>query len=183
MGCCGPLSYSRPPECFTMDLSQETAPSDVLDVHPDAVGDTDVRTLPRANVDDAAEDLLRSGAQLGARYHLIRRLGAGGMGVVYQARDVVLNELVAIKFLSPALSAHPQYLRRMQREVVVGRRVTHQNVCRIHDLGAEGRLRFVTMEFVEGQTLEELLSSEGLSHARALRLFLDVCGAVGAAHR
>jgi serine/threonine protein kinase len=97
------------------------------------------------------------GTLLGARYEIHDRLGRGGMGTVYRAHDRVLDEDVAIKVLHADLAAAPDMAERFLSEIKLARRVSHRNVCRIHEYGDEGRVRFISMELVDGMSLKDLL--------------------------
>lgn len=168
----------------TLGQTRETPPERVpTDLSSLCFGDT---FQPEAPVGEesttVAERLLEQGTRLANRYELIRKVGAGGMGVVYEARDLVLNDRVALKFLSPKYVSRPDVLRRMHREVVLGRKVTHPNVCRIYDLGTDEGVHFLSMEFVDGRTLEDVLATERLDREEAMALFKRICEAVSAAH-
>lgn len=117
------------------------------------------------------------------RYEIVGMLGAGGMGTVYRARDRELDEIVALKVLRRELASAPGILERFRREVKLARRVTHRNVARTFDIGEHEGDRFLTMEFVEGEMLGSLLARRGrLSPAEVVRITLDVCAGLGAAH-
>ncbi len=126
---------------------------------------------------------LRPGHQLGDRYEILSLLGEGGFGAVYKARDRVLERTVALKMIHPALAANPEIMERFKREILLASKITHKNVIRIHDLGESGALKFISMNFVEGRDLKELLRAEGaLSVERALGLARQVAEALEAAH-
>jgi eukaryotic-like serine/threonine-protein kinase len=118
------------------------------------------------------------------RYTIERELGRGGMGAVYLARDSKLSERVALKTISAVLAADPEELvQRLRLEVQAARKVTHPNVIRIHDLGEDGPLIFISMEYIEGETLHarvKRLAQLPISEARSL--LLDVTAGVAAAH-
>src|SRR5262245_19001215 len=97
---------------------------------------------------------------IGARYELLGLLGSGGMGNVYKARDLELEETVALKVLRPELAAAPGALDRFRREVRLARRVTHQNVARVFDIGEHDGERILTMEYVDGESLATRLRRE-----------------------
>jgi serine/threonine-protein kinase len=119
---------------------------------------------------------------LASRYELLGMLGAGAMGTVYRARDRELDEVVALKILKKEL-ASAEMIERFRREVKLARRVTHQNVARTYDIGEHGGDRFLTMEFVEGEMLAGVLGRKGkLPVAEVVRIALDVCAGLGAAH-
>jgi serine/threonine protein kinase len=125
----------------------------------------------------------RPGDTIG-RYRVERELGRGSMGRVYLAEDPLLRERVCIKVLHPDLANHPVAVERFLREVVLARRIAHPNVCRIFDLHADDGMRFLTMEFIEGTTLAELLDNDRAPIAidRALRIMGHMCEGLGAAH-
>jgi eukaryotic-like serine/threonine-protein kinase len=120
---------------------------------------------------------------LGDRYEIVGLVGAGGMGTVYRARDKELDEVVALKLLRRDLLDQPGMLERFRQEVKLARRVTHRNVARTYDIGESDGEKFLTMEFVEGQSLSSRLAHEG---ALALDVALDVadgiCAGLSAAH-
>ncbi|HJZ13106.1 MAG TPA: serine/threonine-protein kinase [Acidobacteriota bacterium] len=121
---------------------------------------------------------------LESRYQILRELGRGGMGIVFQAYDKQLKEQVAIKVLSPLLSSDPDALERLKREVSSARRVTHPNVIRIHDISELNGLHFISMEFFEGMSLKDYIKKTGmLSLMQALNIALQICDALEAAHR
>src|SRR5262249_12308099 len=126
---------------------------------------------------------LRPGSVLGNRYEILRELGQGGMGAVYQARDRELDRMVAMKVIRPELASRPDILQRFKQELILARKVTHRNVIRIFDLGEAGGIKFITMEFIEGQDLKTLVAEkERLSLAETVSILEQVCLALEAAH-
>ena len=120
---------------------------------------------------------------LGARYELLAFLGAGGMGNVYKARDLELDETIALKVIRPEIASAPSTVELFRREVKLARRVTHANVARVFDIGEHDGTKILTMELVDGESLSALLHTEGaLSIARAIEIGCAVCAGVGAAH-
>ena len=114
-------------------------------------------------------------------------LGAGGMGVVYQAWDEELGLAVALKTIRPEVMSDPfaaeDIERRFKRELLLARQVTHRHVVRIHDLGEVGGVKYLTMHFIEGQTLSALLSQSGkLPVPRALQITRQMADGLAAAH-
>src|SRR5260370_28259989 len=83
------------------------------------------------------------------------------MGGVYKARDIELERTVALKLIRSDLSSHPEILRRFKQELILAREVTHRNVIRIFDLGQASGVRYITMDYVEGQDLRALLNEKG----------------------
>lgn len=105
------------------------------------------------------------------------------MGVVYKAIDTVLDQVVALKLIRPALALTPAYVERFKDEVRLARQISHPGICRVHDLGEHHGALYVSMEWVEGETLRRLLHQAGsLGEERALEIAEAVAGALGAAH-
>lgn len=122
---------------------------------------------------------------LEGKYHLDKRLGQGGMGVVYRARHSYLKTLHAIKVILPDLVGNdPQLVTRFRQEALAAAAIRHQNVVSVSDYGvANGTMPFLVMEYVEGESLHDLLAREQkLSPERALELMSAICAGVGAAH-
>jgi serine/threonine-protein kinase len=121
---------------------------------------------------------------IGGRYQILGLLGVGGMGSVYRARDLELDEPVALKMIRRELSDQPDMLERFRREVKLARRVTHENVARTFDIGEHGQQKFLTMELVDGESLAALLArSRHLPIARVVELTEAICAGLDAAHR
>jgi eukaryotic-like serine/threonine-protein kinase len=97
--------------------------------------------------------LFPPGTLLGGRYEILHVLGEGGMGAVYQARDRELDRLIALKVIRPELAGNPAILQRFKQELILARHVTHRNVVRIYDLGEADGIKFITMEYVDGEDL------------------------------
>jgi serine/threonine-protein kinase len=120
---------------------------------------------------------------LAKRYEIVALLGAGGMGTVYRARDLELEETVALKVLRRELVDAPGILDRFRREVKLARRVTHRNVARVFDIGEHEGEKFLTMEFVDGEPLSAMLAREGaLSTARAAAIARAIAEGLASAH-
>ena len=122
---------------------------------------------------------------LEGKYHLEKRLGQGGMGVVYKARHAYLKTSHAIKVILPDLVGNdPQLVTRFRQEALAAAAIRHQNVVGVSDYGVvEGKMPFLVMEYVEGESLHDLLAREGkLAPDRALELMAAICAGVGAAH-
>src|SRR5262245_38033625 len=146
-------------------------------------GGTSITSLTGAYATGADGPRLVPGTLLGSRYLVEAVLGEGGMGVVYKARDRELNRTVALKVIRPELTSHPEILERFKREILLASQVTHKNVVRIHDLGEAGDLRFLSMSYIEGESLKGLLEREGpLSAERRLPMLRSIAGALQAAH-
>ncbi len=163
--------------------------------------DSDNATVPRgvvttprpapvaaARARDGGE--LAPGATLGGRYRVLSVLGAGGMGVVYKAHDLELDDVVALKMLKPGALLDTEQLDRLKSEIKLARRITHPNVLRTFDFGEVNGLPYISMEYVRGMTLRYLLRearrvpySAGLRIARQLAAGLAAAHEVGVLHR
>jgi tetratricopeptide (TPR) repeat protein/predicted Ser/Thr protein kinase len=126
---------------------------------------------------------LAPGTILGTRYEILQMLGQGGMGAVYKARDKELDRFLALKVIRPELAVHPDILHRFKQELILARQVTHKNVIRIFDLGEADGIKFITMEYIEGQDLKHIVDEQGkLKTEESVRIMEQVCLALEAAH-
>ena len=121
------------------------------------------------------------GTTLG-HYRIVRSLGRGGMGDVYAAEDSRLNRTVALKVLPSATAADPDRLKRFQREAQAVAALNHPNVVTIYSVEETNGVPFLTMELVDGATLDEMIPQRGMDLARLLQLAIPLADAVGAAH-
>ncbi len=122
-------------------------------------------------------------ARIAGRYEILNLLGTGGMGAVYRARDAELDEMVALKVLRRELSDSPSMLARFRQEAKLARRVTHRNVARTFDIGEHAGEKFLTMEFVDGESLASYLAQRGrLSVGEASHVGGEVLAGMSAAH-
>jgi protein kinase-like protein len=123
-----------------------------------------------------------AGTVLAGRYRILGRLGQGGMGEVYRAHDLILNQTVALKFLAPAHLSEAS-LARFRNEVRIARQVSHPNVCRVYDLGMVEGLHFLSMEYIDGEDLASLLRRIGrLPQDKAIEFTRKICAGLAAAH-
>ena len=126
---------------------------------------------------------LQPGEVLGDRYEILKLLGEGGMGAVYKAHDRELERTVALKVIRPELARNAQVLHRFKQELILARQVTHRNIIRIFDLGSASGTRFITMEYIEGQDLSNVLAARGkLPAAEAAGIMAQVARGLEAAH-
>jgi serine/threonine-protein kinase len=129
-------------------------------------------------------EALRPGALFAGRYEVKEILGSGGMGIVYRAFDRELQEPVAIKTLRPeVMGGGSSALERFKQEIRLARRIAHRNVVRTYDLGEVNGMYYLTMEYVEGTSLKQLIDSRGrLPVAVALTVGKQLCRALEVAH-
>ena len=151
-------------------------------LHPGPSG----RRSPRpedANDAGTSAVLLQIGAVLGNRYEILELLGEGGMGAVYKAADREVGRIVALKVIRPEMASNPEILARFKQELLLSSKVTHRNVIRIYDLGEAQGVKFITMEYLEGENLHQILKQrEKLEVAEAVDIMEQVASGLAAAH-
>ena len=136
--------------------------------------------LARAPAVDSME--LAPGTELG-HYKLVRKIGAGGMGEVYQATDTRLDRTVAIKVLPAHVAGNPQARERFEREARTISQLNHPHICTLYDVGQENGVDFLVMEHIEGETLAERLANGAIPLEQALERGIEVADALDRAHR
>ncbi len=140
-------------------------------------------TVPAGGRDTGVMPRSAAGASLDARYEIQTELGRGGMGVVYKARDRETSELVAIKVLRPEVAADAAGMERFKNELRIARKITHKNVCRIYEFQRTESSAYISMEFVEGESLRHILDTKGkLSLESGVDVARQMCVGIREAH-
>src|SRR5438105_15829541 len=116
------------------------------------------------------------------KYHVIRLIGEGGMGRVYEASDPIINRRVAIKTISQPVLQKPEARARFLREAQAAGQLSHPNLITIHDIAEQDGVPFIVMEYLEGEELTDVIAKGRLSIDMKLRLMIDVCQGLAYAH-
>src|SRR5262245_30224431 len=152
----------------TIDPDRTIAPDGVPTIQPDPTEESPT---------------LAPGTVLAERYQVVELLGAGGMGAVYKAFDRRLTRIVALKTLLPEIAGTVIALKRFKQEVLLAQSIVHKNVVRIFDIGEDGPTKFITMDFIEGKDLKDLIVQRGkLPASEAAGIIRQVCQGLEAAH-
>ena len=144
----------------------------------------DTPSPPRTQTLAPSSGPFSTGILFAGRYQIIEELGRGGMGKVYKAFDTKIQERIAIKIIRPDIADDAMTIERFRNELKLTRQITHRNVCRMHDLGQDGLTPFITMEFVPGENLQNIMRmTRPLSIGTAVDYAQQICAGLAEAHR
>ena len=133
---------------------------------------------------ETTTDELTRGVVFAGRYEIIEVLGGGGMGRVYRAFDKKIDEEVALKLIKPEIASERKTVERFRNELKIARKISHPNVCRMHDLNEEGKTLYITMEYVRGENLKSVIHRMGiLTAGKALSIARQVAEGLVGAHK
>jgi Protein kinase domain len=170
-------ALSRPPQQAGGNEQQDTMLlGDVPDVS---------ELMPEGSTQAASTPHLSSAAlaALSQRYDILGEAGHGSMGSVYKARDRETGEIVALKLLKPEIASDQAMMDRFKNELLFARKITHKNVCRVHEFNRLGGIAYTSMEFVEGESLRSVLNRfGGLPVRKATDLAMQICSGLKEAH-
>ncbi len=178
-GAVSPVPQSRPPKSPAPRTSDSS--NDVTIAEP---GKRDPSSGAAQQVfASIGATIFEVGSVLGGRYEIQALLGMGGMGAVYKAHDLEVDRAVGLKVIRPDLAGNPAILARFKQELILARQVTHKNIIRIYDLSEAEGVKFITMEFIEGEDLRTILTREGkLTPDEAIGIIRQSCSGLQAAH-
>jgi serine/threonine protein kinase/tetratricopeptide (TPR) repeat protein len=132
---------------------------------------------------ETAGDTLTRGMTFAGRYEIIESLGEGGMGAVYRAYDRKIKEEIALKVLRPEIATNKKTIERFSNEIRLARKISHRNICRMHDLNEHEGTQFITMEYVPGEDLKSFIRRAGhLSSGKAISIGKQICEGLTEAH-
>jgi len=124
------------------------------------------------------------GEKFGERYTIIEEVGRGGMGTAYKAEDKELGTTVVLKMIRPDLASRPEMIEQFRKETLYGRAISHENVVRIHDLGEVDKIKYISMDYIKGENLSELIHTSGtLTLATCLNITCQIGQALKVAHQ
>ncbi len=124
------------------------------------------------------------GDSFGERYKVVEEIGSGGMGKIFKAFDNELGIHVAIKMIRPEILSKPDTLARFRKEILIAREITHENVVRIYDFGEVDGVKFISMQYIDGENLADLIRTSGtLSSETAISIAKQICRGIDAAHK
>jgi tetratricopeptide (TPR) repeat protein len=126
---------------------------------------------------------LKTGSIFAGRYQIVEEIGKGGMGTVYRGLDTKLNEEVALKIIKPEIAADETTIERFRNELKLARKITHKNVCRMFDFHEEEGTPYITMEYIQGESLKDFILRKGkLSEEQTIEITRQICRGLSEAH-
>jgi serine/threonine protein kinase/Flp pilus assembly protein TadD len=147
------------------------------------IGLTPTRHI-HGDFDEAIALAFAPGDTFGDRYIIVEEIGRGGMGKIYKARDKELEIHVAIKMIHPELLSKPDTISRFKKEILIAREITHENVVRIYDFGEVDGVKFISMQYIDGENLAELIHASGtLGIEMAINIARQICLGLKVAHK
>lgn len=155
----------------------------------DSLNDYTKKSFPSAERQKFTPSIssLRRGETFAGRYTVIKLIGRGGMGSIYKVFDNTLKEEVALKLLLPQFAKDPMIVERFLNEARIARKLSHPNIIRVHDIGISGNILYISMEFIEGKSLREILDSlppgQRMPLRKVLQYFDQLCSALEYAHQ
>ena len=169
------------PKCYTVNIEDSQFCSKCGSALEEAL-----ETLSYTPTDEALQDELiqfQPGDVFDNRYRIVEEIGRGGMGRVYKAEDTELSITVALKFIRPKFSLNPIFVERFKKETLTARSISHEHVIRIHDFGDAEKIKYISMEYIKGQNLGELIQASGsLTIETAVNMTKQMCEALKTAH-
>jgi serine/threonine protein kinase/tetratricopeptide (TPR) repeat protein len=140
-------------------------------------------SIPFTETLETTREELTTGSTFAGRYQIVEELGQGGMGKVYKAYDKEIDAKIALKLIRPEITADKSTIDRFRNELKIARDISHKNICRMYDLGREGSNYFLTMEYVSGEDLKNMIRMSGqLSVGTAVSIAKQVCEGLAEAH-
>jgi eukaryotic-like serine/threonine-protein kinase len=179
-GCCTHLPIRGQSRCGVSSGEEITDLIPNRPLRPSGLDPT-IFSAPNAGM-DSIDSRSMLGRTLG-HYELVTSIGKGAMGEVYKGRDSRLDRVVALKVLPPDLAEKPDVRQRFEREARTIAKLNHPHICTLYDVGRQGDVNYLVMEYLEGETLADLLAKGPLSLDRTLRYAIDIADALDQAHR
>jgi tetratricopeptide (TPR) repeat protein/predicted Ser/Thr protein kinase len=143
---------------------------------------SDHKAVPTQTMEIPKEGL-KTGSIFAGRYQIVKEIGKGGMGTVYRGLDKKLNEEVALKIIKPEIAADETTIERFRNELKLARKITHKNVCRMFDFHEEDGTPYITMEYIEGESLKDFILRKGkLPEEQTIKIARQICRGLSEAH-